>query len=147
MNRHERRAQVTKALIASTRGPYGLAADGECLAVVRPQRPELAIAIANVALAKQDTTVLEQLPDDDYTFVGWLSADGTRVLDEEGRAVGELQRGDSLVTLKRPPSPICALCGAPTMTVAFQIVELDGRKQLVHVDCWANRTEGGVAYN
>ncbi len=144
MNRHDRRAsravkqsEVAKALIASTRGPFGLAPDGQCLAVVRPKRPKLAIAIAEIALATQDQSVLEQLPDDDYTFVGWLSANGKQVLDDQGRGIDELQRGDSLVSLKHPPSPICALCGAPFLTVTGRIVTLHGREQLVHVDCWA----------
>jgi hypothetical protein len=43
---------------------------------------------------------------------------------------------------ERVPSPICALCGAPFMTVAGRIVMLHGREQIVHVDCWDNRTEG-----
>jgi hypothetical protein len=42
------------------------------------------------------------------------------------------------------PSPICALCGAPFMTVAGRIVMLHGREQLVHVDCWANREDAST---
>lgn len=88
------------ALITSTRDGFAYAEDGERLAVVRPKRPEVAIAIAHIAMHKQDGSVLEELPGEDYTFAGWLSADGKHLLDTEGKTVGEPQRGDSLITFK-----------------------------------------------
>jgi len=108
MNRKERRAvkrSPISALIASTRGAYAYASDGKRLAVARPNRPDLAIAIAHAALRTQDSDPLNDLPlsGDDYTFAGWLSADGKRLLDEEGKPIGEIQRGDSLVTMEKGP--------------------------------------------
>jgi hypothetical protein len=75
------------------------------LAVVRPKRPAVALAAAQIAMQTQDSAVLEELPDDDYTFAGWLSANGKRLLDGDGNDIGEPQRGDSLVTFKDDAPP------------------------------------------
>lgn len=92
------------ALIESTHGLFAYAA-GERLAIVRPKRPEVAMAVGQAALKNQRGELLEQLPDDDYTFVGWLAADGKRVIDDDGRDLGVPQRGDSLVTFKNDEAP------------------------------------------
>ena len=34
----------------------------------------------------------------DYTFVGWVSRDERRVLDEHGKVVGKPKPGDSMIT-------------------------------------------------
>ena len=47
----------------------------------------------------QEESFLRDLPDDDYTIVGWLSADWVSVVDENGVRVGKVLPGDSLVPL------------------------------------------------
>jgi hypothetical protein len=107
MNRRERRAAVKRspisALIGKARGDFACTDSGERLAVVRPKRPAVALAAAQTALRHQDEAVLKGLPDDDYTFAGWLSADGRRLLDERGACIGALEPGDSLVTFGNDP--------------------------------------------
>jgi hypothetical protein len=77
-----------------------IAEDGLPLSVIRPANPALAIAIAKVAVAKQDGALFQRLPVEvsDYTFVGWLSADKRCIVDENGKRIGDLQAGDSFVT-------------------------------------------------
>jgi len=88
------------ALISATDGRFALAGDGLRIAIVRPGRPDVAIAVSAAALRNQEAKLLEGLPDDEYTFVGWLSANGKRIIDEHGKDLGAPQRGDSLVTFK-----------------------------------------------
>jgi hypothetical protein len=74
-------------------GPGGIAIDpeGERIAVIRPDKAELALAIAAVALKKNDGELLDHLPDlvGGYTFAGWLSAEGHPqfIVDDQGRFV------------------------------------------------------------
>jgi hypothetical protein len=84
---------------------FAYAADGEQLAVARPRRPAVALAVAHVALQHQAESFLRELPDDDYTVVGWLAADGASVVDDDGNRTGKLQPGDSLVSLTSGPKP------------------------------------------
>ena len=84
---------------------HAYAADGQRLAVVRPKRPAVALAVAQVALRSQDRAMLSDLPGDDYTLVGWLGADGASVVDDEGRDIDTLQRGDSFVSFSLSSEP------------------------------------------
>jgi hypothetical protein len=80
---------------------FAYAADGERLTVARPRRPHVALAAVRLAMDGQDSSPHE-LPDDDYTIVGWLGADGVSVVDGSGNRIGALQPGDSLVSLTKP---------------------------------------------
>lgn len=70
--------------------------------VARPTDPEKALALAKVALERNDIELFQRLPErvgeGNYTFVGWLSLDGRRVVNEAGETIDELKAGDSLVT-------------------------------------------------
>jgi hypothetical protein len=81
-----------RAFDKETGKPYG---------VIRPKKPALALAIAQVAVKHNDGKLLDRLPDEvgDYDFVGWLSMGPKPVLiDAEGNEVGKLVPGDSFVT-------------------------------------------------
>lgn len=95
-----RRASVWTIVRSVSCAGFAYAADGEQLAVARPRRPAVALAVAQVALQHQDEPILSKLPDDDYTVMGWLAADGMSVVDDDGDRIGELQPGDSLVSLR-----------------------------------------------
>jgi hypothetical protein len=79
-------------------------ADGDGpLAVVRPSKPDVALALAKAALSSQNPEALESLPIElcgPYTFAGWLCReDPSKLLDENGAECDTVQPGDSLVTL------------------------------------------------
>jgi hypothetical protein len=77
---------------------------GSLLQVIRPDDPEMAIAIAEIALAKQDGALLGRLPQEvgGYTFVGYAAAikrgGEVFIVDLQMKVLGKLQRGDSIVT-------------------------------------------------
>ena len=84
-------------------------ADGDGpLAVVRPAKPEVAVALAKAALASQNASALEHLPHDlcgPYTFAGWLcKADPSKLLDNDGKECGSVEPGDSFITIGNEPS-------------------------------------------
>ena len=96
--------------IAKARVKYGklkiALKEGKPLAVIRPQNPAFAIALAEIALKKQDTTLFANLPEEigHYTFVGWVATYKANVLqgyiiDKDGWIIDKLQPGDSFVTL------------------------------------------------
>lgn len=78
--------------------------DGQPLMVIRPANPALALSVAQVALDKQDTALLDRLPEEvgDYTIQGWLGERG-RLLDQNGDVIGKCKPGDSFVTWKDEP--------------------------------------------
>jgi hypothetical protein len=86
-------------------GPKGVALDplGDPILVIRPAMPEMALAVAAVALERNDKDLIDRLPQEveDYTVVGWLSARGSPqfIVDEHGKKIGDLVAGDSLVTM------------------------------------------------
>ena len=77
-----------------------IADNGLPILVIRPDNPKLALAIAQVALKRQDKALLDRLPDEvgKYTFVGYLAEGGRNILNADCRVIGEIQPGDSLVT-------------------------------------------------
>lgn len=83
---------------------FVIAPDGQRMQVIRPKNPQLALAIARVALARQDMALMNRLPEEvgieSYTLVGFLGRRGKRtgILDERGNVVGELKAGDSFVS-------------------------------------------------
>lgn len=79
-------------------------ADGEPLSVIRPANPKLALALATVCVQQQDAGLFQRLPSEvgDYTIQGWLGVNG-KILDRDGRTIGELEPGDSFVTLVEDP--------------------------------------------
>jgi hypothetical protein len=85
---------------------HAYAADGQRLAVMRPQAPALALSIAQTAMQSQDRSLLAELPDGDYAMVGWLGADGASVVDDDGKDVDAIRPGDSFVTFQSGPAPI-----------------------------------------
>jgi len=97
MNRHQRRA---------SRGKIALSPDThEPLAVIRPKDPKIALALSKTALDANDEKLFQSMLEaQDYTFVGWLEVGGKRIIDKGGKEIGELQPGDSFVTLKGTPS-------------------------------------------
>lgn len=74
--------------------------DGKKMMVMRPSDPEKAVKIALEAQKANDADRFLNLPEEvgDYTFVGYLSAEGRQILDENGAVVGDVQKGDSFVT-------------------------------------------------
>jgi hypothetical protein len=74
------------------------------LQVIRPDDPELALAIAKVALEKKDGALLGRLPAEvgRYTFMGYAAQAPSRkvvlIVDLEMKVLGEMRRGDSFVT-------------------------------------------------
>ena len=93
------------------------AATGERLDVIRPRTTELAelaVSLATVAERHADGALFQRIPAEvaDYVFAGYLGRDPRSgrqsVVDRDGRHVGEIMRGDSIVeeralgTLSRP---------------------------------------------
>jgi len=81
--------------------------DGRPLAVLRPAKPDVAMALVKAALSSGNPSLFEEgLPEKEcgpYTFVGWLaSTPGGILVDGEGNEVGHTQAGDSFVTLEDP---------------------------------------------
>jgi hypothetical protein len=81
--------------------------DGRPLAVMRPAKPHVAVALAKAALASKNTSLFEGLPTKEcgpYTFVGWLAADSPEgiLVDQEGCEIGRTLPGDSFVTVEDP---------------------------------------------
>ena len=80
---------------------------------VRPGNPAVALQLTQAAVESGDSALFAALPDKvqamgiGYTFVGWVSRDERRVLDEHGKVVGKPKPGDSMITeniLKHQPS-------------------------------------------
>jgi hypothetical protein len=79
--------------------------------VIRPDRPEAALAIAQACVAQQDTVIFESLPAyvglDTYTVRGWMGPTdvakkrGT-IVDRDGRFLEPIVAGDSFITVERP---------------------------------------------
>jgi hypothetical protein len=87
--------------------------DGQPMAVIRPSDPKLALALAETALKEQNSDLLADLPSiveesgAEYTLVGYaahrlgsLKEPKACIVDEKKNYVGELQPGDSFVTLR-----------------------------------------------
>jgi len=114
MNRQERRARAGKDGIH--RAP-----DGRRMAILRPDDPGKALAIAEQALKRQDRELLADLPNRagcKYTFVGWLSSAAPQhIVDERGRRIGDLQPGDSFVTYENDAPPIGEAMELPMKTL------------------------------
>jgi hypothetical protein len=77
------------------------APNGQPMAVIRPANPRLALAMAVVAVQKNDADLFARLPGEvgNYTCVGWL-AEGTDgvIVDDEGHPIDKLRAGDSMVS-------------------------------------------------
>lgn len=81
--------------------------EGYPIAVLRPTKPALAVALAKTAAAKNDKALFDQIPEavGDYTMVGWLTkGPNPCVVDRDGHRIDDIQAGDSFVTLKDPVS-------------------------------------------
>ena len=91
--------------------------DGQKMVVIRPRTPLLAqtaVAMASVAVAHDDESVFNRIPNEigEYVFEGFL-ARGARnrlcIVNEDGSYRGELRPGDSFVgheDLQKNSSPI-----------------------------------------
>lgn len=68
--------------------------------VMRPDKPELAVALAETAAKNQDRSLFAKIPEivSGYTFIGYLAEGGRKILDAECNVIGEPQPGDSFVT-------------------------------------------------
>jgi hypothetical protein len=80
---------------------------------VRPDNPAVALQLTQAAVESDNPGLFATLPSTiesmgiGYTFVGWVSRDERRVLDEHGKVVGKPKPGDSMITeniLKHQPS-------------------------------------------
>jgi len=80
--------------------------DGQQMKIIRPDNPELAMAIAKVAVEKNDHALFDRLPAEvgDYTFVGFAALDRAKsravVVDARGKYLEDMRAGDSFVTDK-----------------------------------------------
>ena len=76
------------------------------LAVIRPDKPEIPLAIAKEAAEQNDGLRIDNLPMEaetkgvSYTFAGWLCVDGEHVLDDDGQDIDKMQPGDSIISFK-----------------------------------------------
>ena len=85
--------------------------NGLPLLVIRPEHPEVALAVAQVCVIQQDNMLFEVLPAhvglDTYTVRGWMGPTdiakkrGT-IIDRDGRFLEAIVPGDSFVTVERP---------------------------------------------
>ena len=76
-------------------------------AILRPEDPALALRLTEEWKAKHSDRNTARVPPQEefnailaaqkYTFVGFMSDDGKKLVDENGVEVGELKVGDSLV--------------------------------------------------
>jgi hypothetical protein len=92
------RRSAIHALIATTRGPFGYAGDGGRLGILRPRARPSGEAWTDQELASRAAEIQAGLPEAECVFVGWLSADGKRCLNDAGKDIGAPKRGDALVT-------------------------------------------------
>ena len=78
-------------------------ASGDRLAVVRPEKPEVALRMALEAHRKNDGRFFtDGLPEQagQYKFVGWLAVgEEGWIVDLEGNVIGRCEPGDSFITL------------------------------------------------
>jgi len=71
---------------------------------IRPDNPAVALQLTQAAIEADDKRLWDDLPSRverlgvSYTFVGWVSRDERRVLDDKGKVVGKPRAGDSMVT-------------------------------------------------
>lgn len=75
---------------------------GKRLGVMRPAHPDLAVPFGAYVPASESCTVFSAgLPTSPgpYTFVGWLSMGGPRLLDYQARVLGPLEKGDALTPM------------------------------------------------
>jgi hypothetical protein len=78
--------------------------DGKPMRVLRPDNPSIPLELAR--LATEGKFDFGAIPDEaqargvQYTFAGWLSADGTCVLDHDGSLLGWPHAGDSFCGFK-----------------------------------------------
>lgn len=78
--------------------------------VIRPDKPEIPLKIAEECLADNDRARLDNLPAEaeaagvSYMFVGFLARKrngrGERIVDEAGADLGPIAPGDSFVTMR-----------------------------------------------
>lgn len=105
MTRRERRAAIaTHGILEIAKSPTG-----EDLLVVRPKNPALALAIARVAVDKNDADLFQRLPSEvgEYTFVGYLAygKGGTPfAINENGAILDRIEPGDSFITPPTEPA-------------------------------------------
>jgi hypothetical protein len=80
--------------------------NGQRLVVIRPRTPELAelaAQLGQLAERRNDEALFQHIPSEigDYTFAGYLGRDPrtgrVSVVDEAGKHLGDLERGDSIV--------------------------------------------------
>jgi hypothetical protein len=82
---------------------------GQPLVVLRPDKPEIALAISKEALATNDVKRLDNLLTEaeskgvQYTFAGWLAVGGKDVIDKDGKIIDHTKPGDSFVTIAEKP--------------------------------------------
>lgn len=88
--------------IAEARARYGRLThakrNGARIVIARPANPAAHVAIANLALDKQDPAILDAVMDETFTFVGYLAFATKRepyVVDEDGGIVDHVATGDS----------------------------------------------------
>jgi hypothetical protein len=85
--------------------------DGKRMAVLRPDKPSVALAMAGIALAHNETDLFARLPESvqeitsGYRFMGWLAIGGRDILDHDGTEIGHPLPGDSFVTFNEEPEP------------------------------------------
>lgn len=75
--------------------------DGEVILVARPENPQLAVALASIALDHQSLEALQEASSGRLTFMGFLKRqrDGTmRIVDEKGENPQLLQAGDTFLS-------------------------------------------------
>lgn len=86
--------------------PFARAPDGQKMMVLRPENPALAIELANKLLGSKDEEEFDKiLQAQPYLFVGYSArSNAKKILDEDGKIIGELQPGDSFVSEKSPLS-------------------------------------------
>jgi hypothetical protein len=77
---------------------------GKRVAVIRPSDPAKALELTQACIDSNDAARFAQLPNElqdagvRYSFAGWASLHSARLLDEEGRDIGAMEAGDSMVS-------------------------------------------------
>jgi hypothetical protein len=80
--------------------------EGRRVQVIRPDKPEIPLALAKAAEASQDKALMANLPaiaesqGVQYFYVGLLARRGKEMLiiDDNGHYIGKMQPGDSMVS-------------------------------------------------
>jgi hypothetical protein len=73
--------------------------NGVRIVAARPAVPAAHVAIAKLALERNDEKILSSVLDETFTFAGFVAEGGSYCLlvDNDGNVIGRLQPGDSLI--------------------------------------------------